>query len=80
MSEGKDELERTLRGVCENLQSFISREDMDDIWKRIVVCIVSDGRLVSSQETLEYATELGIFSQDRKFMECYSVTIRTHSV
>ena len=66
MIEGKDELERTLRGVCENLRSFIGRESQADIWKRIVVCIVSDGRLVANQETLDYATEIGIFSQDRE--------------
>ncbi|SPQ93389.1 unnamed protein product (mitochondrion) [Plasmodiophora brassicae] len=63
-NEGVDELRRTMRGVCENVKTFTQREDDRNFWKRITVCIVSDGRATASQETLEWATEQGIFSQE----------------
>ena len=63
-NEGRDELSRTIHGICENLATFHSQTHDEEFWRRIVVCIVSDGRAKANQQALLYATELGFFSRE----------------
>jgi chitin synthase len=54
-------LKRTLHGIAANVRTMCTKESPES-WRDVVVCIVSDGRTKANPETLDYATELGIFS------------------
>ena len=56
--------QRTLKGVFENIRDLTNRSDPnwgDDSWKKIVVCIVNDGRLELNKRTETLLAALGIF-------------------
>eukprot|EP00475_Leptophrys_vorax_P044570 TRINITY_DN898_c0_g1_i1.p1 TRINITY_DN898_c0_g1~~TRINITY_DN898_c0_g1_i1.p1 ORF type:complete len:776 (-),score=215.71 TRINITY_DN898_c0_g1_i1:113-2440(-) len=61
-NEGRDELDRTLKGVGENLKYLQEKTGIKDFWKEVVICIVSDGRTKADADTLLYMTEKGFFS------------------
>ena len=62
-NEDEKELERTLRGVCLNLQHMVQVQG-PDFWKKFCVCVVSDGRVKANKGTLEYAEAQGFFDQN----------------
>jgi chitin synthase len=61
-NEQREELDRTLKGVAENIEYLGERLGDAEFWKRVVVCIVSDGRTKANSDTLDYLTEQGLFS------------------
>ncbi|CAG8720618.1 1759_t:CDS:2 [Dentiscutata erythropus] len=65
--EDKTQLSRTLCGIAKNINSLCSREDgtwiKNEGWKKVVVCIVSDGRKKISQSALEYLSALGVYQE-----------------
>ncbi|AGO10303.1 AaceriABL153Wp [[Ashbya] aceris (nom. inval.)] len=58
-------LARTLKGVMDNIKYFTRRKRSDiwgpDAWKRICVCIVSDGREAISPRALALLSALGCY-------------------
>jgi chitin synthase len=61
-NEKREELQRTLNGIAENLQYLCDELEIPDFWKEVVVCIVSDGRTRANIDTIDYLTEVGICS------------------
>ncbi|CAG8494443.1 15624_t:CDS:10, partial [Cetraspora pellucida] len=67
---GDDEipLSRTLYGIMENIAYLCSIKDCKtwgkDGWKKIVVCIVSVGRINVNKHILAYLTALGVYQND----------------
>jgi chitin synthase len=63
-NEGREELDRTLKGVGENLKFLQEKTGVKDFWKEVVICIVSDGRTKANEDTLDYMTEKGFCSRE----------------
>ncbi|CAL1212165.1 unnamed protein product [Candida parapsilosis] len=57
-------LARTLKGIFDNIADLKKRSDStwgDDSWKKVVVCIVSDGRIHLNKRTQILLSALGLF-------------------
>ena len=58
-------LGRTLKGVMENIRHMVKKKNSDtwgpDAWKKIVVCIVSDGRSKINEKSLALISSLGCY-------------------
>ena len=63
-AEDDQELDSTLRGVCENLKNFPEYDDISVSWQEVSVAVVSDGRLKANKKTLEFASAMGIYDQE----------------
>eukprot|EP00475_Leptophrys_vorax_P036489 TRINITY_DN6177_c0_g2_i1.p1 TRINITY_DN6177_c0_g2~~TRINITY_DN6177_c0_g2_i1.p1 ORF type:complete len:728 (+),score=176.49 TRINITY_DN6177_c0_g2_i1:101-2284(+) len=61
-NERREELDRTLKGIGENLRYLQDKTGVKDFWKEVVICIVADGRAAAEPGTLLYMTEKGFFS------------------
>ncbi|CEO96773.1 hypothetical protein PBRA_005377 [Plasmodiophora brassicae] len=61
-NEEPKDLERTLKGLCRNLDAFVGQLG-EHAWRRFQVVIVSDGRRQCHPKTLEYLQLLGAFNQ-----------------
>eukprot|EP00475_Leptophrys_vorax_P011595 TRINITY_DN1815_c0_g1_i1.p1 TRINITY_DN1815_c0_g1~~TRINITY_DN1815_c0_g1_i1.p1 ORF type:complete len:855 (+),score=207.54 TRINITY_DN1815_c0_g1_i1:352-2565(+) len=73
-NEDPEEVQLTLRGVCENVSAFVDMTGDSTFWKRIAVCIVSDGRDRANQNTLDFLQEIGLYDE-----EAVAETLRAHS-
>lgn len=73
-NEKREELQRTLGGIAENVAYLCRKLRIDDFWKEVVVCIVSDGRTKANVDTIDYLTEIGLCSPQliEKGLELYS--------
>ncbi|CAG8537303.1 7899_t:CDS:2 [Dentiscutata erythropus] len=63
-NEDVTELSRTFHGIVENITSLCKRTGRiwnEDSWKKVVVCIVSDGRKKFHKSCLAYLTALGVY-------------------
>ncbi|CAN3371722.1 hypothetical protein DIURU_002935 [Diutina rugosa] len=59
-------LGRTLLGVMENIKNLTNRADPvwgEDSWKKVVVCIVGDGRVEFNKRAEALLTALGLFQE-----------------
>ncbi|KAG7196283.1 Chitin synthase, class 1 [Scheffersomyces spartinae] len=59
-------LARTLKGVFENIQNLTKRNNPNwgkDSWKKIVVCIVNDGRMELNERTKNLLLSLGCYQE-----------------
>jgi|EP00937_MAST-01D_sp_MAST-1D-sp2_P001351 cellulose synthase/poly-beta-1,6-N-acetylglucosamine synthase-like glycosyltransferase len=63
-AEDDQELDGTLRGVCENLKNFPEYDDIAVSWQEVAVCVVSDGRTKANKKTLEFAASMGVYDQE----------------
>jgi len=63
-AEDDQELDSTLRGVCENLKNFPEYDDISVSWQEVAVAVVSDGRLKANKKTMEFASAMGIYDQE----------------
>ncbi|CCH58907.1 hypothetical protein TBLA_0B00640 [Henningerozyma blattae CBS 6284] len=58
-------LGRTLKGVMDNVRHMVKRQSSSvwgpDAWKKIVVCIVSDGRAKINEKSLALLSSLGCY-------------------
>lgn len=57
-------LARTLKGVFENIQNLTKRNNPNwgkDSWKKVVVCIVNDGRMELNERTKNLLISLGCY-------------------
>lgn len=64
-NEGLDEVALTVRGVCENLRALVFKTGDENIWKRVAICIVSDGREKANQKTLDYLKDIGVYDASK---------------
>ena len=59
---------RTMHGVMKNVAHLCKRERSKtwgkEGWKKVVVCIVSDGRLKVSARTLSVLAAMGVYQED----------------
>lgn len=62
-NEGPGELERTLKGVCRNLDLFVEKLGKQ-AWKEFQVVLVSDGRRQCNAHTLKFLNDMGLFNGD----------------
>ena len=62
-NEDEHELQRTLRGICFNLQHMCQAQG-PDFWKKFCVCVMLDGREKANKTTLQYAEAHGFFDHD----------------
>jgi cellulose synthase/poly-beta-1,6-N-acetylglucosamine synthase-like glycosyltransferase len=58
-----EELKRTLRGINENVK-HLSEVEGAEMWQKVVVCILVDGKNEASENTLSYAASLGLYDTD----------------
>ncbi|KAF9088188.1 Chitin synthase, class 1 [Mortierella sp. AM989] len=65
--ESEDEVPftRTMHGVMKNIRHIVTRDRSrtwgPDSWKKVIVCIVSDGRLNINRNTLDVLTVMGVY-------------------
>ena len=74
-------LARTLKGVFENIRDLTNRSDPnwgDDSWKKIVVCIVNDGRLELNKRTETLLAALGIFQDGYAKSKINDKSVKAH--
>ncbi|KAL6450681.1 CHS2 Chitin synthase 2 [Candida maltosa Xu316] len=74
-------LARTLKGVFENIQDLTKRSDPnwgDDSWKKIVICIVNDGRLELNKRTEVLLAALGIFQDGYAKSKINEKSVKSH--
>ncbi|RCK54864.1 Chitin synthase 2 [Candida viswanathii] len=74
-------LGRTLKGVFDNIRDLTNRSDPhwgDDSWKKIVVCIVNDGRLELNKRTETLLKALGIFQDGFAKSKINDKSVKSH--
>jgi chitin synthase len=74
-------LGRTLLGVFENIKNLTKRADPvwgEDSWKKIVVCIVNDGRMELNKRTETLLAALGIFQDGYAKSKINNKAVRSH--
>lgn len=62
-NESPEDLMRTLRGVCSNLSSIMIQSGDPDFWRRLVVCIIADGRSKLNTSTMDQLSQWGLYNQ-----------------
>ncbi|CAG8802882.1 7240_t:CDS:2, partial [Racocetra persica] len=81
-NEDKDLLSRTFHGVVKNIAHLCSRERSriwgEDGWKKVVVCIVADGRENIDQSSLAYLAALGVYQYGVQVGEVRSDPVTAH--
>ncbi|CAG8647732.1 6099_t:CDS:2, partial [Cetraspora pellucida] len=79
--ENVNELARTFHGIAKNIASLCARGSRtwnEDSWKKIVVCIVSDGRKKFKQSCLAYLTVLGVYQEGIAIKSIDDVKVKAH--
>lgn len=74
-------LARTLKGVFENINNLTKRKNPkwgENAWKRIVVCIVCDGRMVFNERTKALLTAMGIYQEGYAKSSIDEKAVRSH--
>ncbi len=51
-------------GINENLRHWVRKSGDANIWKKMLVVIVADGRSKADEDTLKYLADLGVYSED----------------
>ncbi|KAI3402528.2 hypothetical protein KGF56_004620 [Candida oxycetoniae] len=80
-NEDENLLARTLKGVFENVSDLSRRSDAtwgEDSWKKIVICIVSDGRLQLNKRTQTLLTALGIYQDGYAKSKINDKSVKAH--
>ena len=80
-NETSDLLLRTLNSVIKNIAHLCTRSRSktwgQDAWKKVVVCIVADGRKVVDPRVLKVLQLMGVYAEVSSFvMNCQQLTIR----
>ncbi|KAG9119511.1 Chitin synthase, class 1 [Ceratobasidium sp. 392] len=64
-NEDEELFTRTMHGVMQNIKHLCTRErsktGSKDGWKKVVVCVVSDGRLKINSRTLSTIAAMGVY-------------------
>ena len=76
-NEGYEELELTLKGICDNLYHLCKVEG-EETWKEFCVCIVSDGVEKANKETLEYGEQMGFFDEKLMKEHSHDIDVQMH--
>ncbi|KAI5953229.1 hypothetical protein KGF54_002600 [Candida jiufengensis] len=74
-------LAKTLKGVFENVSDLQNRSDLtwgEDSWKKIVICIVSDGRLHLNKRTQILLSALGLFQDGYAKSKINDKSVKAH--
>ncbi|CAI5758352.1 unnamed protein product [Candida verbasci] len=74
-------LAKTLKGVFDNIKDLTNRNDPkwgDDSWKKIVVCIINDGRLELNKRTEILLSSLGIFQEGYAKSKINDKSVKAH--
>lgn len=75
-------LGRTLKGVMDNIRHFTKRKNSStwgpDAWKKIVVCVVSDGRSKINERSLALMSALGCYQDGFAKDEINDKKVVTH--
>ncbi|CAG8484061.1 7781_t:CDS:2 [Cetraspora pellucida] len=81
-NEDKGLLARTFHGVVKNIAHLCSRKKSkvwgDEGWKKIVVCIVADGRENIEQSALAYLAALGVYQYGVVVGKVKKETVNAH--
>lgn len=64
-NEEPDEMVLTLRGICDNVRIMMKKMAAPELWKQIAVCIVSDGREKANKATLNFLSDIGLYSEKK---------------
>lgn len=74
-------LARTLKGVFDNIKNLTSRNNAtwgEDSWKKVVVCIINDGRLELNKRSEALLTALGIYQDGYAKSKINDRSVRSH--
>ncbi|CAG8557199.1 23792_t:CDS:2 [Dentiscutata erythropus] len=81
-NEDKDLLSRTFHGVAKNIAHLCSRDRSrvwgKDGWKKVVVCIVADGREKIDKSSLAYLAALGVYQSGVEVGEVRGEPVNAH--
>ncbi|RIB06386.1 Glycosyltransferase Family 2 protein [Gigaspora rosea] len=81
-NEDKYMLSRTFHGVVKNIAYLCSRKESkvwgEEGWKKIVVCIVADGRDLVDQSSLAYLTVTGVYQEGIMVDRVENEDVRLH--
>ncbi|EDO17977.1 hypothetical protein Kpol_1054p24 [Vanderwaltozyma polyspora DSM 70294] len=76
-------LGRTLKGVMENIKRMVRKKNSNtwgpDAWKKIVVCIVSDGRSKINEKALSLLSSLGCYQDGFAKDEVNDKKVKMHA-
>jgi len=72
-NEEPSEFERTLFGINKNMENWVRKTGDEEIWKKIMLIIVADGRSKVNPGTFTFLQKLGLFDEDLMF-ECLGTT------
>ncbi|CAG8644476.1 4306_t:CDS:2, partial [Scutellospora calospora] len=62
-NEDENQLNQTFNGIVENINSLCSQENNIWGWKKVVVCIISDGRKKINKSSLNYLSKIGVYRE-----------------
>lgn len=74
-------LARTLKGIFDNIKNLTNRNDSkwgEDSWKKIVVCIISDGRVDLNKRSQELLTALGLYQDGYAKSKINDKSVKSH--
>lgn len=74
-------LARTLKGIFDNIKNLTNRNDSkwgEDSWKKIVVCIISDGRVDLNKRSQELLTALGAYQDGYAKSKINDKSVKSH--
>ncbi|KAK6205333.1 chitin synthase-domain-containing protein [Scheffersomyces amazonensis] len=75
-------LARTLKGVFENIKNLSERKNSStwgpDSWKKVVICIVADGRLELNKRSQLLLTALGVYQDGYAKSKINDKTVKAH--
>jgi chitin synthase len=73
---------RTLYGVMKNIAHLSSRKSSrvwgDDSWRKVVVCIVADGRRNVNPRVLDCLTALGVYQDEYMVNKVNNTPVQAH--
>ncbi|CAG8738522.1 41350_t:CDS:2 [Gigaspora margarita] len=80
--ENEIQLSRTLNGIIENIAYLCSLEDSEiwdeNGWKKVVVCIISNGRNNTNERALAYLAALGAYQNNIAKSRLDNKVVRAH--
>lgn len=74
-------LARTLKGIFDNIKNLTNRNDPkwgEDSWKKIVICIVNDGRADLNKRSQALLTALGIYQDGYAKSKINDKSVKAH--
>jgi chitin synthase len=77
-NEDAAELRSTLEHIAACLQFMMKTKGDRNLWKRFMVCVVSDGRTKANEGTLQYLHDIGNFDEQTMTINSQGIGVTCH--